>query len=104
MSVVLPAPFSPSRASISPWCRVREMSSLAVRGPKCLVMPESRSRGVVDMGDRKKGPGCSGPLVNQKVDLGSLSLISMTSLPALMAASVSATLAFTSAAILSSNS
>lgn len=85
MRVVLPAPFSPSRASISPWARVREMSSLALSAPKFLVMPESFSKGVMDMIDRKKGAEWFRPPWNQKVDLGSSSLISMTRVPALMA-------------------
>src|SRR5215469_4751443 len=43
ISVVLPAPFSPSSARISPGCTTRSMPSLATRPPKRLVMPRSSS-------------------------------------------------------------
>src|SRR5579863_2445303 len=43
ISVVLPAPFSPSSARISPGSTVRSMWSLATRSPKRLVMPRSSS-------------------------------------------------------------
>src|SRR5215475_6466517 len=41
--VVLPAPFSPSRARISPGSTVRSIWSLATRLPNRLVMPVSSS-------------------------------------------------------------
>src|SRR5437762_7524306 len=43
MSVVFPAPFSPSSARISPGWTVRSMWSFATRLPKLLVMPVSSS-------------------------------------------------------------
>src|SRR6516165_11901858 len=43
ISVVLPAPFSPSRARISPGWMTRSMWSLATRLPKRFVMPRSSS-------------------------------------------------------------
>src|SRR5215472_15551860 len=43
MSVLLPAPFSPSSALISPGWTTRSMWSLATRSPKRLVMPRSSS-------------------------------------------------------------
>src|SRR5438552_14161481 len=43
MRVDLPAPFSPSRAWISPGSTTRSMWSLATRSPKRLVMPRSSS-------------------------------------------------------------
>src|SRR2546421_9792839 len=43
MRVDLLAPFSPSRAWISPGSTTRSMWSLATRSPKCLVMPRSSS-------------------------------------------------------------
>src|SRR3712207_6237237 len=39
ISVVFPAPFSPSRARISPWWMSRSMASLATRAPKRFVTP-----------------------------------------------------------------
>src|SRR5215218_1023753 len=39
MSVYFPAPFSPNRPRISPRCSVIETSSLALTGPKVLVIP-----------------------------------------------------------------
>src|SRR3954471_22612423 len=45
--VDLPAPFSPSRAWISPGSTVRSMWSLATRSPKRLVMPRSSSLSAV---------------------------------------------------------
>src|SRR5829696_2315282 len=46
MRVDFPAPFSPSRPSISPRCSVMETSSLARTGPKVLVTPRiSRTTG-----------------------------------------------------------
>src|SRR3984957_8467122 len=43
ISVVLPAPFSPSRPPISPGATLRSMWSLATRLPKRFVMPRSSS-------------------------------------------------------------
>src|SRR5215469_9847553 len=43
ISVVLPAPFSPSRARISPGWTTRSMPSLATRLPKRFVMPRNSS-------------------------------------------------------------
>src|ERR1022692_3031504 len=43
ISVVLPAPFSPSSALISPGSTTRSMWSLATSPPKRLVMPRSSS-------------------------------------------------------------
>src|SRR3954467_12124488 len=43
MRVDLPAPFSPSRAWISPGSTTRSMESLATRSPKRLVIPRSSS-------------------------------------------------------------
>ena len=48
MSVLLPAPFSPSRQWISPASMVRSMSSFAVKSPKRFVMPRSSSSTPVD--------------------------------------------------------
>src|SRR5215212_6075823 len=46
MSVDFPAPFSPKRPRISPRCSVIETSSLALTGPKVLVIPRiSRTTG-----------------------------------------------------------
>src|SRR5687767_7082905 len=45
MSVVLPAPFSPSRAWTSPASTSRSTSSLATRSPKRFVMPRRRTAG-----------------------------------------------------------
>ena len=47
ISVDLPAPFSPSRASTSPRAKVRLMASLATSLPKRLVMPDRRRTGSV---------------------------------------------------------
>ncbi len=44
ISVVLPAPFSPSRAWIWPGSTTRSIWSLATREPNLLVMPRSSSR------------------------------------------------------------
>src|SRR6266508_666867 len=44
-SVVLPAPFSPSRPWISPCATSREIALFAVRTPNCLVIPRRRSSG-----------------------------------------------------------
>src|SRR3982750_4253624 len=41
MSVLFPAPFSPSRQWICPGSTTRSMRSLATRDPKRLVMPRS---------------------------------------------------------------
>ncbi|MFC5042975.1 hypothetical protein [Ornithinimicrobium kibberense] len=41
--MLLPAPFSPRRAWISPGSTTRSMWSLATRGPNTLVMPRSSS-------------------------------------------------------------
>src|SRR4051812_30984323 len=41
ISVVLPAPFSPRSARISPRCRERSMASLATSAPKRFVTPAS---------------------------------------------------------------
>src|SRR4051794_12479655 len=46
ISVVLPAPFSPTRAWMRPGRTDSEMSSLATFGPKALVMCRSSSSGV----------------------------------------------------------
>src|SRR3954453_22482677 len=43
MSVLLPAPFSPRSACISPGSTTRSMESLAVSEPKRLVIPRSSS-------------------------------------------------------------
>src|SRR6478735_1020664 len=43
MSVLLPAPFSPSRAWISPGSMTRSMWSFATRDPKIFVIPRSSS-------------------------------------------------------------
>src|SRR6476659_11146957 len=67
MSVLLPAPFSPRSAWISPGSTVRSMWSLATRPPNLLVMPRSSSftpylRGDRTTGSSTKGEGCALPL------------------------------------------
>ena len=47
MSVLLPAPFSPTRPWISPGARSSETSSLASTGPKRRVMCRSETAGGV---------------------------------------------------------
>src|SRR5438445_1627090 len=69
ISVVLPAPFSPSRPWISPRRTVSETLSLAVSSPKRFVMPTSRSRGVslaecvIDASNFLAGAGGNGAAV-----------------------------------------
>ena len=46
ISVVLPAPFSPSSPRISPGATARSTLSFARTGPKRFVMPRSSTSGV----------------------------------------------------------
>src|SRR5437764_12612536 len=54
--VDLPAPFSPSRAWISPGSTARSIRSLATRSPKRLVMPCSSSLRASSRGAPRRGP------------------------------------------------
>src|SRR6476620_11740739 len=66
MRVLLPAPFSPRSAWISPGSTVRSMWSLATRPPNLFVMPRSSSFTAYLRGDRTaparaEGEGCGPP-------------------------------------------
>src|SRR5690242_212147 len=60
MSVLLPAPFSPSSAWISPGSTTRSMASLAVSVPKRFVMPRSSSFTLWPFATREP-PGSTAP-------------------------------------------
>src|SRR5215217_8771641 len=60
MSVLLPAPFSPSRAWISPGSTVREIRSLATSVPNRLVMSRSSSLMGSHPSDRQHGGNGTG--------------------------------------------
>src|SRR5690606_17710418 len=68
INVLLPAPFSPSRAWISPGSTTRSMWSLATRDPNTLVMPRSSSfiaprlRQLLGPDTVAAQPGPAGPL------------------------------------------
>ena len=51
MSVLLPAPFSPTRAWISPPCTSKDTVSLATTPGKAFVMPRTERRGAVSVID-----------------------------------------------------
>src|SRR5690349_8873652 len=53
MSVLFPAPFSPSRQCTSPGSTTRSMPSFATSGPKRVVIPRSSSFTATS------GPGCA---------------------------------------------
>src|SRR5687767_2996234 len=55
ISVVLPAPFSPSSPRTSPACRVRSTERLACTAPKRLSMPRNSSSGADPFMDRWAG-------------------------------------------------
>src|SRR5512138_618339 len=48
MKVVLPAPFGPITACVSPSATSKSMPSLARRAPNCLVSPRTSSIGLVE--------------------------------------------------------
>src|SRR5579859_4589862 len=73
ISVVLPAPFSPSRARISPWLRVRSMWSLASTPGKRLVTPCSSRMGGISAASKAQGRSFRTPLrVTHWLGLGTL--------------------------------
>src|SRR5262249_1705008 len=59
ISVLLPAPFSPTTATTSPFATASEISSQATVSPKILVSPTSSSRGA--LGPVETGPIGAGP-------------------------------------------